>query len=88
MADTIRFAAPIHEGGRHCLLCGSVTMGAVFPPVGSGTWGWRLFSFGANPARNGLAKDEQTAKGHLMAALALTLAEAGLAPITAEARNG
>lgn len=90
MADRqIRFAAPLHEGGRHCLLCGSVTMGAVFPPVGSNPgknpWTWRLFSFGANMARDGRAKDEQTAKGHLLAALALTLAEAGLVPIEAEA---
>ena len=92
MNDTIRFAAPIHEGGRHCLLCGSVTMGAVFPPdklrPGRNPWTWRLFGFGANPARDGNSKDEQTAKGHLMAALALTLAEAGLAPITAEDSNG
>jgi len=82
---TIRFAAPVYPGGRHCLLCGSVTMGAVFPPVGNdpgrNPWVWRLFSFGANPARDGRAKDETTAKGHLMAALALTLAEAALLPM-------
>ncbi len=88
MADAIRFAAPLTEGGRHCLLCGSITMGAVFPPVGGGTWVWRLFAFGANQSRDGRAKDEKTAKGHLMAALALTLAEAGLAPIRTEAENG
>jgi hypothetical protein len=85
---TIRFAAPVYPGGRHCLLCGSVTMGAVFPPLHDpGTanqnlaWVWRLFSFGANPARDGRAKDETTAKGHLLAALALTLAEAALLPV-------
>ena len=81
----IRFAAPVHPGGRHCLLCGSVTMGAVFPPAGndpgSNPWVWRLFGFGANPAREGRAKTAETAKGHLLAALALTLAEAGLRPI-------
>jgi hypothetical protein len=84
----IRFAAPVYPGGRHCLLCGSVTMGAVFPPVGNNPgrnpWAWRLFSFGANPAREGRAKDETTAKGYLVEALALTLAEAGLQPITGE----
>jgi len=90
MADSpIRFAAPLHEGGRHCLLCGGIIMGAVFPPVGNdpgkNPWVWRLFSFGANPARDGRAKDEQGAKGHLLAAPALTLAEAGLGPIEAEA---
>lgn len=36
MPDTLRFAAPIYPAGRHCLLCGSATVGAVFPPVGEG----------------------------------------------------
>jgi hypothetical protein len=57
-------------------------MGAVFPPATHGKkWRWSLFSFGANHAREGQARDEATAKGHLMAAFALTLAEAGLAPM-------
>jgi len=84
---TIRFAASEYSGGCHCLLCGSVTMGAVYPPLGDpgrNPWGWRLFSFGANPAREGCAKDETTAKGYLVEALALTLAEAGLVPIQGE----
>ena len=77
----LRFAAPIYPGGRHCLLCGSVTVGAAFPPVRAGDkWRWSLFPFGANPTREGGAKDEVTAKGRLMAAFALTLKEAGLAP--------
>jgi len=87
----IRFAAPVYPGGRHYLLCRSVTMGAVYPPLGDpGTakqnfaWVWRLFPFGANPGHEGRAKDETTAKGHLVEALALTLAEAGLAPIQGE----
>lgn len=88
MGDLVRFTAPLHEGGRHCLLCGSITMGAVFPPGGGGKWVWRLFSFGANQPREGLAKDEQTANGRLLAALVLTLAKAGLAPIATEASNG
>ena len=43
--------------------------------------------FGTKPAREGEAKDEATAKGHLTAALALTLAEAGLVPIEADPTN-
>ncbi|MDN5786519.1 hypothetical protein [Pseudorhodobacter sp.] len=85
---TLRFAAPIYPGGRHCLLCGAMTAGAVFPPLEdprsakkNSDWVWRLFPFGANPAREGRAKDEATAKGHLTAAFAITLAEAGLMPI-------
>ena len=85
MSHTIRFAAPIYPGGRHCLLSGSVTMGAIFPPPrAGGKWRWLLLSFGANHAREGNAKDETTAKGHLLSALALTLAEAGLIPIGEE----
>jgi hypothetical protein len=77
----IRFAAPLYPGGRHCLLAGSVTMGAVFPPASTkGKWRWTLFQFGASPSRQGTAKDEAAAKGHLMAALAITLASAGLRP--------
>lgn len=79
---TIRYAAPAFPGGRHCLLCGSVTVGAVFPPVGADTrWRWRLFGFGANPVREGIASDETSAKGHLVSAFALTLADAGLTPV-------
>ena len=92
MADQIRFAAPVYEGGRRCLLCGSVTMGAVFPPTsdkaGRNHWRWSLFPFGANGAHEGRAKDEATAKGHLLAAFAITLAEAGLTPIATEADHG
>lgn len=90
--DHIRFADPIYEGGRQYLLCGSVTMGAVFPPLGINSgrspWVWRLFPFGAGQAREGRAKDEQTAKGHLLAALAITLAEAGLVPINSGGDDG
>lgn len=79
-----RFAAPLHPGGRHCLLCGNVTLGAVFPPTNPGQkWRWMLFNFGENPARDGIANNEREAKGHLSAAFALTLTQAELTPVTA-----
>ena len=79
MTQTIRFAAPIYPAGRHCLLCGNVTMGAAFPPGDSRSlWVWRLFSFGARQPRIGASKTEAAAKDALLAALADTLAEAGL----------
>lgn len=75
----LRFAAPVYPGGRHCLLCGSVTVGAVFPPVGADTrWRWRLFGFGANPAREGRAKSEALAKAELQTAFKGTLTDANL----------
>lgn len=77
----IVFAASKYSGGRHSLLCGEITMGAVVPPISQcSRWVWRLFSFGSNPPREGQAKDETEAKGHLAAALALTLKSAGLKP--------
>lgn len=81
---TIRFAAPAYPGGRMCLLSGTVTMGAVFPPAGpEDKWAWRLFAFGAHPSRTGTAKSEAKAKDALLDALANRLAEAGLRPIEA-----
>lgn len=65
---TLRFAAPLYEGGRHCLLCGMVTVGAVFPPVvGSDDWVWRLWVSGETAAPQGRAKSEQAAKNALLA---------------------
>ena len=85
MTHTIRFLPPAYEGARIVLACGALRVGAVFPPAGNNPgqnpWVWRLFSFGEQPARDGRAKDETTAKGHLMAALALTLEMASLCPI-------
>lgn len=64
---TIRFAAPVYPGGRMYLLSGTVTVGAVFPPAGSGSWSWRIFvSNRALP--EGYAKSELAAKNALRAA--------------------
>lgn len=79
---TIRFAAPVYPAGRHCLLCGTVTMGAVFPPHDAkDKWRWSLFPLGAIPSHTGTAKDEAKAKDALLDVLANRLAEAGLRPI-------
>ena len=66
---TLRFAAPVYPGGRHCLICGNVTVGAVFPPGGGGRrWHWRMWFTGANHPDTGDAKSEETAKAATMAA--------------------
>lgn len=65
---TIRFAAPLYPGGRQCMLCGTLTVGAVFPPVTIGEkWGWRLWVGGEQAATEGRAKSEQAAKNALLA---------------------
>lgn len=65
---TVRFAAPLYPGGRHCLLCGTMTVGAAFPPVTIGEkWGWRLWACGEQAATEGRAKSEQAAKNALLA---------------------
>lgn len=64
---TLRFAEPRYPGGRHCLLCGSATVGAVFPPAVAGDdWCWRLWVSGETFAPDGRAKSEQAAKNALL----------------------
>lgn len=79
---TIRFAAPIYPGGRHCLLCGTVTVGAVFPPAGNppNKWAWRVWVNGNGSASVGHAKDEAKAKVGAMSAFNDFLAAADLVP--------
>lgn len=84
---TLRFAAPVYPGGRHCLLCGKVTVGAVFPPTRPGhAWHWRLWLNGKTCATTGNAKSEQAAKNATLAACRDFLREAGLTEI--EKREG
>lgn len=63
---TARFAAPLRPGGRHCLLSGSLTVGAVFPPAGpDDRWHWRLWVLPEIP-RTGRARTEAAAKAALL----------------------
>lgn len=65
---TLRFAPPAYPGGRHCLLCGKVAVGAAFPPAVKGDdWVWRLWVSGETSAPNGRAKSEQAAKNAALA---------------------
>lgn len=85
MADPIRFLPPGYEGDRRLLVCGQVTFGAVFPPVGQPRdrlpWVWRLWINGGTVATDGRAKTELAAKNAILTALCDFLARAGLAPI-------
>ena len=78
----IRFAAPEYEGGRHRLMSGTVTVGAVFPPVGTppGKWAWRIFALGQQPAIDGQSKDETHAKDAALKAFTDFLKGAHLVP--------
>lgn len=87
MPDTnhpvLRFAAQIYPGGRHCLLCGAITVGAVFPPAVTGdNWTWRQWINAGPSTPEGRARTEQAAKAALLARFRDFLREAGL-----EARN-
>lgn len=66
----IRFAAALYPGGRMCLLCGSVTVGAVFPPVGNppNKWSWRVWVTANGHAQDGSAKSELAAKNAALSA--------------------
>lgn len=65
---TARFAAPLWPGGRSCLMSGSFTVGAVFPPPApGGVWRWRLFGVWHPGPTHGTANTEQAAKNALLA---------------------
>lgn len=65
---TARFASPLYPGGRMCLLSGSVTVGAIFPPPdGKGDWHWRMWAAYERHRGYGTAKSEQAAKNALLA---------------------
>ncbi len=83
MTDTnhpvLRFAAPVYPGGRHCLLCGTITIGAVFPPaVTGGYWTWRQWVNAGLATPEGRARSEQAAKAAMLARFREFLREAGL----------
>lgn len=67
---TLRFAAPAYPGARQCLMCGTVTFGAVFPPAVAGNdWTWRQWISDSLGTPNGRAKSEAAAKNALLAAV-------------------
>lgn len=77
----IRFAPPAYPGGRHCLMCGKITVGAVFPPAVKGDhWVWRVWINGPTGTLDGRAKDETRAKHAALQAFTDFLKEAQLAP--------
>jgi hypothetical protein len=65
--NNIYFATPLYPQGRHCLLCGRVTVGAAFPPAVKGDdWVWRMWVHGEISAPEGRAKSEHAAKNALL----------------------
>jgi hypothetical protein len=60
-------------------MCGSVTVGAVFPPGGrEGNWAWRVWVNGKSFPSEGTAKDQARAKAAAIAAFRGFLDQAGL----------
>lgn len=66
-----------YEGGRIIAMSGMVDIGAVFPPVGSMPWRWRLWLRHPS-AIDGKAKTELAAKNALLDAWAAFLIAADL----------
>lgn len=73
----IRWRAPSYEGGRRVAIAGTVEVGAVFPPVGSDRWTWRMW-IGGNWPKEGKERTELAAKTALDSAWAGFLNRAGL----------
>lgn len=78
---TIRFLPPDYPGGRHLLMCGQVSAGAIFPPSGYVTpgsvWTWRVW-MGVGIVKEGKAKTELAAKDAALTALHDFMDRAGL----------
>lgn len=77
---SLHFAAPSYRGGRHLLKCGSVSVGAVFPPVRGTEWQWRCFLTELGQTAQGTAKSELAAKNELLARFRDFLRSAELEP--------
>ncbi len=74
----IRFLPPSWPGDRRLAMCGSVEVGAVFPPCGAMTkWRWTLWIAEAAGTCH-RARSEAEAKAALQAAWAQWMAKAGL----------
>lgn len=82
---TVRFAAPLYPGGRHCLLCGTVTVGVAVPPAeADGKWLWRSIVADESVPPGGwtVARSEAAAKNALLARFRDFLRAAELAEAT------
>lgn len=76
---TARFAPPLYPGGRLCLVTGSVTVGAVYPPPSpGGRWRWRLWVADEWNCGDGSAASELAAKNALLGRWRRFLTAAGL----------
>jgi hypothetical protein len=74
----IYWRKPAYEGDRHLAMCGSVTVGAVFPPIGKKHWRWRVW-FGATVHPwEGKAKTEEQARAEVVVHFQRFLEQAGL----------
>ena len=83
MADHLRFLPPAYPGGRLPLFCGSVAVGAVFPPAGDppGKWAWRVWVTAQLYASEGQSTTEAKAKAAAIAAFRVFLDAARLVPM-------
>lgn len=79
---SLRFIPPAYDSDRRLLRCGTIDVGAVFPPIGtprdSLPWVWQLWLSGRSWALEGRAKSELAAKNKLMAEFEEFLRNAGL----------
>lgn len=75
----IGWRAPSYAGDRRVAMCGTVEVGAIFPPLGSEKkWRWRLWGGAGSFAKEGTAPTELGAKVALDNAWAGFLNRAGL----------
>lgn len=72
--------APSYPSDRHLALCGEISVGAVFPPIGGKYWRWRCWIGETIHAAEGSEKTEELAKIAVAMRFARFLDRSGLQP--------
>ncbi|HEY8948464.1 MAG TPA: hypothetical protein VIM56_06240 [Rhizomicrobium sp.] len=77
----LKWASPKYTGDRHLAMCGEISVGAVFPPIGGKYWRWRCWIGETTYPAEGSEKNEILAKGAVELRFARFLDLAGLTPM-------
>lgn len=86
---TLTWLPPAYNGDRHVAKSGYVTVGAVFPPIGSQKkWRWRIWIGDMTHAADGSDKTEALAKFAVATRFQQFLDLAGLQALEQEIHNG
>lgn len=78
--NALNWQPPGYEGDRRLAMCGEISVGAVFPPLGGKYWRWRVWIGDTIHAADGSEKSEELAKAAVAVRFARFLEMSGLVP--------